>query len=185
MTKNQPNPPPLHARRNIMTLIKRKRKDKDGTAYVLLALTRKDYALVEEIKNQKRLVKSGYLEAYDLQPFDLHIKRLAEIARIANAITTPPSERPYNLATQIGKEVATRAGVDFITCFCASKIKRRHISQKLEGYDMASFAPQLKPSGLTILLIDDIIHTGRTLAGATKILKELGNFVIPVALTYT
>ncbi|MFN7088387.1 MAG: hypothetical protein ACK4NX_00975 [Candidatus Paceibacteria bacterium] len=168
-----------------MILIKRKRKDKSGQEHLLLAMTRKDYALEAEIECQKRLVKSGKQETYDLQPFASYIARLAEIARIANAITAPPSERTYNLATQIGKEVSRLSGVDFITCFEPTKTKRRHISQKLKSYAEKSFEPKLKPTHLTILIVDDIIYTGRTLAETAKALEELGNFVIPVALTYT
>lgn len=169
----------------MLTLIRRKRKDKRGDSHVLLALTRKNYAIKAEIERQKRLVKSGKQEEYDLRPLEPYITRLAALARICNAVTAPPSERAYNFATQIGKEASRISGVDFITCFGATKTKRRHVSQKLKSYDSASFEPKLKPTRLKILIVDDVIYTGRTLAETARALEELGNFVVPVALTYT
>lgn len=169
----------------MFALIARKRKDKNGGSHSLFSLTRKNQNIVAEILSQKRLVKSGKQETYNLQPFELYINRFAEIAKICNAITVPPSEHEYNFAMQIGKEVSNKSGVDFITCFQATGKKRRHISQKLESYNRTSFEPKLKPKHLTILLIDDIIYTGRTFSETTKILEGLGNFVIPIAITYT
>jgi hypothetical protein len=150
-----------------------------------MALSRKDYLILEEITRQKKLVKNGKQEKYDLKPFEDYIKNFSVIAGFCDAITTPPSEQEYNLATEIGKEVSRISGVDFIAFFDATGIKRRHISQKFNGYKNENFDPKIKSSGLYILLLDDIIQTGETLINSAIALKSLGNCVVPVAITYT
>lgn len=169
----------------MLDLYTRVRKGKDGERHSLMALTRDDQDLIKEIERQKHLVKSGAQEAYELTAFQSYVDVLVKIAAICRAITAPPSEQPYNLALAIGKEVSRLSGVDFVTCFTATSKKRKHISQHLHGYEQEQYRPILKPHGLTILLVDDVIYTGYTLIETKRSLESLGNFIIPIALTYS
>jgi hypothetical protein len=89
-------------------------------------------------------------------------------------VTTPPAGAseggPYP-AGVLGREVATRLGLDFVTCLARTKAKRWHGPH--ESRRQEPFTVAVVPHGVAIV-VDDYISSGRTMTLAREALAARG-----------
>jgi adenine phosphoribosyltransferase len=82
-----------------------------------------------------------------------------------------------------GAAMADRLGVPFVLIRKPGKLpyKTRKISYQLEyGEDTIEIHEDAIEAGDKVLLVDDLLATGGTMAAATKLIKELGGDIIEV-----